>query len=106
LLNAEVLEINPDYEPKKGTPTVRSPMGELYLPLEGAVDVVAEKARLKKELDKTEAEIVKVQEKLNKPAFAQKVPPNVLAEHQKRLADFLAKKEHTVAALAALEGGL
>ena len=106
LLNAEVLEINPDYEPKKGTPTVRSPMGELYLPLEGAVDVVAEKARLKKELDKTEAEIVKVQEKLNNPAFAQKVPPNVLAEHQKRLADFLAKKEHTVAALAALEGGL
>ena len=104
LLNAEVLEINPDYEPKKGTPTVRSPMGELYLPLEGAVDVTAEKARLKKELEKTEAEIVKVQERLNNPAFAQKVPPNVFAEHQKRLADFLAKKEHIVAARTALEG--
>jgi valyl-tRNA synthetase len=104
LLNAEILEINPDYEPKKGTPTVHSPMGDLYLPLEGAVDVEAEKARLKKELEKTDAEILKVQQRLNNPAFAQKVPANVLAEHQKRLAEWLAKKEHILAALAALEG--
>jgi valyl-tRNA synthetase len=68
------------------------------------VDVEAEKARLKKELEKTDAEILKVQQRLNNPAFAQKVPANVLAEHQKRLAEWLAKKEHILAALAALEG--
>ena len=55
LLNAESLDINPDYQPKKGTPTVHSELGELYLSLEGAVDTAAEKARLKKELEKTEA---------------------------------------------------
>ena len=104
LLNAETLEINPGYQPNKGTPTVHSEMGDLYLPLEGQVDIEAEKARLKKELQKTEMEIVKVQEKLNNPGFTQKVPPNVLAEHQKRLVEWQAKKEHLLAALAALEG--
>ena len=61
LLNADPLEIDSNYEPKKGTPVVRVPVGELYLPLEGLVDVEAEKARLKKELEKIEAEIAKVE---------------------------------------------
>jgi valyl-tRNA synthetase len=104
LLNAEALEINPDYQPKKGIPAVHSPMGELYLPLEGLIDVGAEKIRLKKELDKAEAEIAKVQQKLNNPAFTQKVPATVLAEHQKRLADWQAKRDRAQTALAALEG--
>src|SRR5207248_6194642 len=80
LLNAEALEIDASYQPPKGTPTVHSGLGDLFLPLEGQVDIEAEKARLKKELQKTEAEIGKAQDKLNNPAFAQKVPPNVLLE--------------------------
>ena len=82
---------------------MRTELGDLYLPLEGLIDVEAEKARLKKELEKTETEIAKVQQKLNNPAFTQKVPPTVLAEHQKRLAEWQAKKEHILAALAALQ---
>ena len=104
LLNAETLEINADYQPPKGTPTVHSELGDLYLPLEGQVDLEAEKVRLKKEFQKAEMEIAKVQEKLNNPAFAQKVPPNVLLEHQKRLGEWQAKREHLRAALAAIEG--
>ena len=104
LLNAEQLEIDPDYQPTRGTPLVHSEMGNLYLPLEGLVDVEAEKARLKKEIDKAEIEINKVLERLNNPAFATKVPANVLAEHQKRLTESEEKKERLVAALAALEG--
>jgi valyl-tRNA synthetase len=79
-------------------------LGELYLSLEGAVDTAAEKARLKKELEKTELEITKAQERLANPAFAQKAPPNVLAEHQKRLLEWQTKREHIVSALAALDG--
>jgi valyl-tRNA synthetase len=104
LLNAESLDINPDFEPPKGTPTVHSEMGELYLSLEGAVDTAAEKARLKKELEKTELEITKVQERLANPAFTQKAPPNVLAEHQKRLLEWQSKREHVLSALSALNG--
>ncbi len=103
LLNAESLEIDPNYSPKKGTAAAHGAYGELYLPLEGLIDVAAEKARLNKELEKIEAEIKKVQDKLGNPAFTQKVPVNVLKEHEQRLADWQAKKQHVVAALAALE---
>jgi valyl-tRNA synthetase len=103
LLNAESLELAPDYQPPKGTPAVHSELGDLYLPLEGLIDVEAEKARLRKELEKAKAEIGKGRERLSNPAFTQKVPPNVLAEHEKRLADWQAKQDHLSAALAALE---
>ena len=80
LLNAEAVEIHGDVHPRKAQlPTVRTELGDLYLPLEGLIDVEAEKARLKKELEEAETELAKVQQKLNNPAFTQKVPPNVLA---------------------------
>ncbi len=104
LLNAEALEVNENYQPAKGTPAVRTELGELYLPLEGLIDVAAEKVRLTKEREKLEGEIAKTKEKLANPNFVQKVPPQVLAEHQQRLVDFNVKLEHVIEALKALEG--
>jgi valyl-tRNA synthetase len=103
LLNAEVLEVSANYQPAKGTPAVRGEPGELFLPLEGLIDVEAEKLRLKKELEKIESEISKVEQKLANPNFAQKVPPQVLEEHKQRLADWQAKLAHLKSALAALQ---
>jgi valyl-tRNA synthetase len=57
LLNAEPLLIEPSFVPSKGTPTVRSALGELYLPTDGLIDVAAEKARLDKALSKIKGEI-------------------------------------------------
>ncbi len=102
LLNAESLEVNRDFQPPKGTPTVASPMGELFLPLEGLIDVAAEKIRLTKEVEKDQAEIGKVEAKLANPNFTTKVPPAVLAEHQQRLTEWQAKLAHDQAALDAL----
>jgi valyl-tRNA synthetase len=104
LLNADPLEIDPGYLPKKGTPVVNSAIGDLFLPLEGVVDVAAEKARLTKELEKINAEISKVEQKLANTAFTLKAPPEVLREHQKRLEDWRAKSEQVQASLKALEG--
>ena len=104
LLNAEALEITPGFAAKKGTPTAHTPMGELFLPLEGLVDVEAEKARLTKEKEKITAEIAKVEQKLANPAFTQKVPATVLQEHHQRLVDWQAKLAHVVEALKAFEG--
>src|SRR5207248_7128231 len=75
LLNAEDLEVVQEYQPKKGTLTVHSAMGELYLPTEGLIDVAAEKARLTTEMQNYQAEIAKVEQKLANPAFNQKAPP-------------------------------
>jgi valyl-tRNA synthetase len=102
LLNAEAFETNANYQPGKNTMTVRAELGDLFLPLEGLIDKEAETARLKKELEKIEAEAAKVEQKLANPNFTQKVPANVLAEHQQRLADWQAKRDHVKAALAAL----
>jgi valyl-tRNA synthetase len=99
LLNAEPFEIDPGYEAKKGTPAALSPLGELFLPLEGLIDVAAEKARLAKELAKIEAEITKVQQKLQNPSFTQKVPPAVLQEHQARLENWQQRQQQVQAML-------
>jgi valyl-tRNA synthetase len=104
LLNAEALELNANYQPAKGTPTARTGLGELFLPLEGLIDVAAEKARLSKELEKIQSEIAKVEQKLGNPAFTQKVPVTVLEEHKKRLVEWLDKLAHTKAALDAFKG--
>jgi len=102
LLNAESLEVNDAYLPPKGTPVVASPLGELFLPLEGLIDVAAEKVRLTKEVEKIQSEIVKVEQKLANPNFTTKVPPAVLAEHEQRLLDWRSKLAHTQASLDAL----
>ncbi|HSY42902.1 MAG TPA: valine--tRNA ligase, partial [Candidatus Acidoferrum sp.] len=103
LLNAEAIEVNPNFQPAKNVLAIRHEAGELFLPLEGLVDVDAEKTRLKKEIEKDKAEIEKVQSKLNNPNFVQKVPASVLEEHKQRLAEWLKKLAHDQAALAALE---
>jgi valyl-tRNA synthetase len=102
LLNAETLEVKADYQPPKGTPNVASKLGELFLPLEGLIDVAAEKVRLTKEVEKIQSEIVKVEQKLANPNFTQKVPPAVLAEHEQRLVEWKTKLAHTQASLDAL----
>ncbi|MBI3878076.1 MAG: class I tRNA ligase family protein, partial [Verrucomicrobia bacterium] len=103
LLNAESLEsVARDWMPGKGTPMVSNALGELYLPLEGLIEASAERARLTKELDRVRVEIRKVQDKLNNPGFTQKVPPAVLEEHQKRLADWQSREKQLLSALANL----
>ena len=103
LLNAEAVEVSANYQPDKNTMTVRAELGDLYLPLEGLIDKEAETARLKKELEKIEAEAAKVEQKLANPNFTQKVPANVLEEHKHRLAEWHGKRDHVKSALAALQ---
>jgi valyl-tRNA synthetase len=104
LLNAESLEIHPGFQPAKGTPAVRTELGELLLPLEGHIDPAVERLRLTKEFEKIDSEIVKVEKKLANPNFTSNAPPNVLQEHQQRLADWHKKREHVKNALDALNG--
>ncbi|HEY1582218.1 MAG TPA: valine--tRNA ligase [Chthoniobacterales bacterium] len=88
LLNAERLDLSHSYDPPKGTPTALTPLGELYLPLEGLVDLEAERQRLGKEIAKTEAELVTVRKKLANENFVANAPAAVVAEHRQREKDF------------------
>jgi valyl-tRNA synthetase len=103
LVGADSIEHRLEYQPPKGEPVVYPGFGgKLFIPIAGLFDVAEEKARLTKELERTVAEIGKVEAKLGNPDFARKVPPQVLQEHQQRLADWQAKRDQLQTALDAL----
>ena len=95
LLNAESLQVDKEYAPRKGTPAARSALGELYLPLDGLIDVEAEKVRLEGQLEKISKEIEKVSAKLNNPKFTECAPEDVLQEAKDRLAEWQQKEGQT-----------
>ena len=105
LLNAESLKIDSGFAPRKGTPSARSAIGELFLPLDGLVDVVAEQARLGKQLQKIDGEIARFDAKLSNPDYVAKVPAHVLKDTQSRLADRQEKQRQTQEALDYLTEG-
>ncbi|MBB5038437.1 valine--tRNA ligase [Prosthecobacter dejongeii] len=102
LLNAEPLDVDANYAAPKGTPSALTPLGTIYLPLDGLIDVDAERARITKELDKTNAELQKVCAKLADENFTAKVPQKVLDEHQQRKADWKEKKAKLEEMMSAL----
>ena len=104
LLNAERIQIETQYDAPKGTPAVPSSLGTLFLPLEGLIDVEAEKARLEKELEKIAKEVEKVEKKLGNKGFVDRAPAEVVQEHQQRLVDWQQKLQHTRKSLDALGG--
>lgn len=63
----------------------------LYLPLQGLIDIDAEKARLTKELEKWAKEVKLVQGKLSNERFVSKAPEAVVAEERAKEADYLEK---------------
>ena len=93
LLNAERLELPQKYDPPRGTPTALTPLGRLYLPLEGLIDLEAERQRLEKEIGKTEVELVTVRKKLANENFVANAPPAVVEEHRQRETDFAERLE-------------
>ena len=93
LLNAEPFEVDAAYAPSKGTPAALTPLGELFLPLDGLIDVAAERERIGKEITKVEQELEKVRAKLADENFAAKVPAKVLEDHRQREIDW--SEKHT-----------
>jgi valyl-tRNA synthetase len=103
LAGAESIEHRTEHQPAKGEPVVHlNNGGKLFIPIAGLLDVEAGEARLTKELQKAEAEIAKVHQKLGNPSFAEKVPPQVLQEHRQRLEDWQSKRAQLQAALEGL----
>ncbi len=102
MTNAEEIVLNPDYEAPRGTPSARTPLGDLFMPLAGLVDVEAERARLEKERVKAQAELDAAVKKLGNPQFVSGAPPDVVEEHRRRQADAEARLEKLRGMLEAL----
>jgi valyl-tRNA synthetase len=76
-----------------GTPSVVTDLGTIHMPLEGVIDLEAEKVRIAAEITKVEAELIKVNAKLADRTFVDKVPAAVLEDHQQRQAKWTEKLE-------------
>ena len=102
LSGAREVACEADYAAPKGTPTALTPLGELFMPLEGLVDVEAERSRIRKELEKIEKETAKSRAKLGNESFVQRAPAAVVEQEQERLREWEAKAAQLNAMLAAL----
>jgi valyl-tRNA synthetase len=91
LLAGGEVEMRDDYDADKGTPAAVTDVGEVYMPLEGLIDVEAEKARLHKEIVKVEMEVKKCDGKLGNKAFVDKAPAELVEREQARREEWAQK---------------
>jgi valyl-tRNA synthetase len=80
-------------------------LGEMTvaLPLAGVIDMGTERTRLVREIEKSRAEIKKIDAKLANENFVAKAPPEVVEENRERRADFEATMRRLQAALKRVE---
>ena len=74
------------------------------LPLKGVIDVAAERARLTKEMQKADADIARVDAKLNNPNFMARAPEEVVEEEREKREEAHARKAKISEALERLKG--
>ncbi|MCC3356541.1 valine--tRNA ligase [Bacillus sp. REN16] len=77
---------------------------ELFLPLEGLINIDEEIKRLEKELDKLDKEVERVQKKLGNEGFVKKAPQKVINEERAKEQDYLEKRETVRERIAELRG--
>ncbi|MDR4889124.1 valine--tRNA ligase [Fredinandcohnia sp. QZ13] len=77
---------------------------ELFLPLEGLINIDEEIKRLEKELDKLDKEVERVQKKLGNEGFVKKAPQKVIDEERAKEKDYLEKRETVRERIAELRG--
>jgi len=75
---------------------------EIYLPLEGLIDVERETARLTKELETTEKDLARVVAKLGNEQFTAKAPPAVIEKEEGKRAELETARDKLQERLAAL----
>jgi valyl-tRNA synthetase len=100
--STEIL-VDDSYEAPKGTPAAVTPVGEAYMPMEGLIDVEAERIRISKEIEKMELEVKKSQGKLGNASFVDRAPPEVVVQEKERLEDWKIKLAQLGEMLAALK---
>lgn len=66
---------------------------EIYVPLEGIIDIEAERGRLQKDLDKLKKELFLLSKKLASKEFRTKAPAEIVAKDEAKMEDMAKRKE-------------
>ncbi|QQL45054.1 valine--tRNA ligase [Sulfuriroseicoccus oceanibius] len=102
LAGSKAVDVDPNFDAPKGTPSAITPLGALTMPLEGLIDLDAERSRLTKEIGKVEGELKKSRGKLSNPSFAERAPEAVVNTERERLKEWESKLAQLQEMLAAL----
>ncbi len=62
-----------------------TPFGEIFIPLEGLIDLDAQVAKLKKDMAKAEKEVIQFEKKLANKGFVDRAPEHVIVETKEKL---------------------
>ena len=92
-LKADKLEVESDFVPARTMPSVITPLGTLFMSLEGHVDVAAERRRLAEQLQKTGQELENVCKKLENVNFVSRAKPDVVEQVRGRKRELMEKRD-------------
>ncbi len=98
-----ISEISYINKPVAGALSFRVKSNEYFIPIEGAVDIEAERIKLQEELDYTRGFLKSVEKKLANERFVNNAPVDVVAVEKTKQADAVAKIEVLEASLASLK---
>src|SRR5699024_10343905 len=102
--NTEKLEIAAKLQVPDKAMTAVVTGAEIFLPLEGLIDIDKELERLEKELDKWTQEVDRVKKKLSNEGFVNKAPEALVESERQKERDYLEKQEKVKARLEELKG--
>lgn len=100
LLNAQEIQMT-EGRPER-TPFSITPLGDLFLPVEGLIDLEKERARLDREVAKAEADLARERKKLENQEMLAKAPPEKVEEWrriEREAAERLAKLQDQIGQL-------
>ncbi|SHG78210.1 valyl-tRNA synthetase [Thermosyntropha lipolytica DSM 11003] len=101
LIEAEIVD-KMENKPKQAVSALTA-WAEIYVPLEGVIDIEKEISRLNKELAQVENELAKAENKLKNENFLAKAPPEVIAKEEGKAREAKLKKEGILQRLAILK---
>ncbi len=93
LLGAESITVDRTFTPEGAMPSGISQLGTVYMSIEGLIDIEAEVARLKKQLETVEKGITAIQKKLSNENFVKRAPADIIAGEEKKKTEWLEKRE-------------
>ena len=92
-LKADKLEVEAEFTPSRPMPSVITPLGTLFMSLEGHVDVDAERRRLAEQYAKAEQELESVGKRLDNVNFVSRAPAEVVEQVRTRKRELQEKRD-------------
>lgn len=91
LAMVESLETGPSVEKPKETAVGMAEDLEIFVPLEGLIDLGVERQRIQKEIDRLQAQLAGLKKKLANEQFVSRAPKDVVDKERNKQADFTEK---------------